>query len=149
VGLPLHRCLAARWRRSVGQGALAGYVHQELGETRGYLGDRLAPYQVHSLTEDSGALSDAALLSALAGLRDDGVLIGLSTSGPRQADTLRRALAVTVGGKPLFSATEVTWNLLEPTIQAAAAALCLIMATLLPLSRAQPTLPESRPDLRS
>jgi aryl-alcohol dehydrogenase-like predicted oxidoreductase len=106
--------------QEVKEHSLAMFTSQ-LGETRGYLGDRLALYQVHSLTEDSGALSDHALLSALARLRDDGVLIGLSTSGPRQADTLRRALAVTVGGKPLFSATEVTWNLLEPSVQAAAA----------------------------
>jgi aryl-alcohol dehydrogenase-like predicted oxidoreductase len=106
--------------QEVKEHSLAMFTRQ-LGETRGYLGDRLALYQVHSLTEDSGVLSDQALLGALARLRDDGVLIGLSTSGPRQADTLRRALAVTVGDKPLFSTTEVTWNLLEPTVQAAAA----------------------------
>jgi aryl-alcohol dehydrogenase-like predicted oxidoreductase len=106
--------------QEVKEHSLAMFTRQ-LGETLGYLGDRLALYQVHSLTEDSGALTDDALLSALARLRDDGILIGLSTSGPRQADTLRRALAVTVGGKPLFSATEVTWNLLEPSVQAAAA----------------------------
>ena len=76
---------------------------------------------MHSLTEDSGLLRDDALLGALAGLRADGVLVGLSTSGPRQADTLRRALAVTVGGEPLFSVAQVTWNLLEPTVQTAAA----------------------------
>ncbi len=66
-------------------------------------------------------LGDSALLAALARLRDNGVMIGLSTSGPRQADTLRRALAVTVGGAPLFAAAQVTWNLLEPSVGHAAA----------------------------
>jgi aryl-alcohol dehydrogenase-like predicted oxidoreductase len=106
--------------QEVKEHSLAMFTRQ-LRETRGYLGNRLALYQVHSLTEDSGLLSDDALLGALAGLRADGVRIGLSTSGPRQADTLRRALAVTVSGDPLFSVAQVTWNLLEPTVQTAAA----------------------------
>jgi aryl-alcohol dehydrogenase-like predicted oxidoreductase len=93
----------------------------QLDETRGYLGSAVALYQVHSLTEDSPALGDSALLEALARLRDEGVKVGLSTSGAHQADTLRRALEVTVGQAPLFSATEVTWNLLEPSVAAAAA----------------------------
>jgi aryl-alcohol dehydrogenase-like predicted oxidoreductase len=93
----------------------------QLAQTRAHLGSRLALYQVHSLTEDSRALSDTALLTAMARLRDDGVMIGLSTSGPLQATTLRRALETTVGGEPLFSAAEVTWNLLEPSVGPAAA----------------------------
>ena len=93
---------------------------RQLGQTRALLGGRLALYQVHSLTEDSPLLGDHALLAAMAALRDQGVLIGLSTSGPRQADTVRRALAVTVGGTALFAAVQVTWNLLEPSVGAAA-----------------------------
>ena len=106
--------------QEVKEHSLAMFTKQ-LGQTSGYLGSHLTLYQVHSLTEDSGLLGDDALLGALARLRDDGVLVGLSTSGPRQADTVRRALAVTVGGKPLFSTAQVTWNLLEPAVQTAAA----------------------------
>ena len=106
--------------QEVKEHSLAMFTAQ-LEQTRGYLGNHLALYQVHSLTEDSGLLGDDALLGALASLRAEGVLIGLSTSGSRQADTLRRALDVTVGGQPLFSAAQVTWNLLEPTVQTAAA----------------------------
>jgi len=113
-----------QWRldgvQEVKEPSLAMFTSQ-LAETRAYLGGALALYQVHSLTEDSTALGDGALLAALARLRDDGIMVGLSTSGPRQADTLRRALEVTVGQVPLFSATEVTWNLLEPSVAAAAA----------------------------
>lgn len=113
-----------QWRldgvQEVKDHSLAMFTGQ-LAETRGYLGSALALYQVHSLTEDSPALGDSSLLAALARLRDDGVMVGLSTSGPHQADTLRRALEVTIGQAPLFSATEVTWNLLEPSVAAAAA----------------------------
>ena len=93
----------------------------QLAQTRALLGSRLALYQVHSLTDDSPLFGDGPLLSAMAALRAEGVLIGLSTSGPRQADTLRRALSVTIGGAPLFAAAQVTWNLLEPAVAAAAA----------------------------
>jgi aryl-alcohol dehydrogenase-like predicted oxidoreductase len=93
----------------------------QLAETRALLGDRLALYQVHSLTPDSPLLGDRAVLAALARLRDEGVPIGLTTSGPSQADTLRQALRATVGGRPLFSAAQVTWNLLEPSVAPAAA----------------------------
>ena len=93
----------------------------QLAETRTLLDDRLALYQVHSLTPDSGVLNDPPLLAALARLRAEGVRIGLTTSGPSQADTLRHALRATADGQPLFSAAQVTWNLLEPSVAPAAA----------------------------
>jgi aryl-alcohol dehydrogenase-like predicted oxidoreductase len=106
--------------QEVKEHSLAMFTRQ-LAETRALLGTRLALYQVHSLTPESGLLGDPALLAALGRLRADGVLIGLSTSGPGQADTLRHALAARVDGQPLFSEAEVTWNLLEPSVAPAAA----------------------------
>jgi aryl-alcohol dehydrogenase-like predicted oxidoreductase len=93
----------------------------QLAESRARLGDRIALYQVHSATLDSGLFEDQELLAALAQLRADGVLVGLTTSGPAQADTLRHALTVTVDGQPVFGAAQVTWNLLEPSVGPAAA----------------------------
>jgi aryl-alcohol dehydrogenase-like predicted oxidoreductase len=93
----------------------------QLAETRAFLGDRLALYQIHSLTTDSGPLDDPELLAGLAGLRAQGVIVGITTSGPGQADTLRRALEATVDGQPVFSSAQVTWNLLEPSVGPAAA----------------------------
>ena len=93
----------------------------QLAQSRALLGDRLTLYQVHSLTLDSGLFTDAALLAALSRLRAEGVIIGLSASGPHQADTIRRALSLTVDGQQLFTAAEVTWNLLEPSAGPAAA----------------------------
>ncbi len=107
-------------RQEVKEHSLAMFTTQ-LAETRALLGDRLALYQVHSLTAESGLLDDPALLAALARLRADGVLVGITTSGPGQADTLRRAMEATVDGRPLFSVAQVTWNLLEPSVGAAAA----------------------------
>jgi aryl-alcohol dehydrogenase-like predicted oxidoreductase len=94
----------------------------QVAESMALLRGRLALYQVHSLTVESGLFGDAALLAALGELRDSGVLVGLTTSGPRQADALRRALEVHVGGRPLFAAAQVTWNLLETSVAPAAAA---------------------------
>jgi aryl-alcohol dehydrogenase-like predicted oxidoreductase len=107
-------------QQEVKEHSLAMFTTQ-LAETRAWLGDRLALYQVHSLTAESGLLDDPGLLAALAALRAEGVLIGLSTSGPGQADTLRRAVATTVDGQPLFTVAQVTWNLLEPSVGPAAA----------------------------
>src|SRR5580692_2568923 len=101
-------------RQEVKEHSLAMFTAQ-LAQSRALLGDRITLYQVHSLTLDSGLFADAPLLAALSRLRDEGVIIGLSTSGPHQAETLRRALPLTVDGQPLFTATEVTWNLLEPS----------------------------------
>jgi aryl-alcohol dehydrogenase-like predicted oxidoreductase len=81
---------------------------RQLAETRALLGDRLSLYQIHSVTPDSTALTDAALHGRLADLAATGVTVGLSTSGPRQADTIRAALAV-----PVLRSAQVTWNLLE------------------------------------
>ena len=81
---------------------------RQLEETRANLGDRLALYQIHSATPDSGVLENDAVLEALAGLRAQGVAIGLSTSGTSQGETLDRAL-----GLDLFDAAQVTWNLHE------------------------------------
>jgi len=107
-------------KHEVKEHSLAMFTAQ-LAETRALLGPRLALYQVHSLTEDSPLLGDAALLDALGALRDTGVRVGLSTSGPDQAVTLRRAMDAQAGGRPVFSAAQVTWNLLETSVAAAAA----------------------------
>ena len=107
-------------RQEVKEHSLAMFTTQ-LAESRALLGEHLALYQVHSLTPDSGLFADAALLRALARLRSDGVLVGLTTSGPGQGGTIRQALDLTVDGQPLFSTAQVTWNLLEPSVDGAAA----------------------------
>jgi len=85
----------------------------QLARSRELLGDRLALYQVHSLTVDSPLFTDDALLADLAA---SGLRTGFSTSGPAQADTIRQALALTVHGKRVFTAVQSTWNPLETSV---------------------------------
>jgi aryl-alcohol dehydrogenase-like predicted oxidoreductase len=89
---------------------------RQLEETRANLGDRLALYQIHSATPDSGVLENDAVLAALAELRGTGVALGLSASGTAQAQTLDQAI-----GLDLFDTAQVTWNLHERTAGAALA----------------------------
>jgi aryl-alcohol dehydrogenase-like predicted oxidoreductase len=88
-------------------------LRRQLAESRARLGRHLALYQIHSATFESGVLEDSAVLSELSRLREEGVRVGLSLSGPQQAEVLRRALRVQVDGRPLFSCVQATWNLLE------------------------------------
>ncbi|MEU4689569.1 aldo/keto reductase [Actinoplanes sp. NPDC023714] len=94
---------------------------RQLAETRALLGDALTLYQIHSVTPDSPALTDRALHRRLAG---QGATVGLSTSGPAQADTIRAACAIEVDGEPLFRSVQSTWNLLEPSAGPALAEAC-------------------------
>lgn len=101
--------------------SLATFQRQR-AETRDTLGEQLDLYQIHSATLQTGVLDDAEVLRALAGLKDEGVAVGLSLSGPRQAATLEKALGVTVDGAPLFDSVQATWNVLERSAGEALAA---------------------------
>jgi aryl-alcohol dehydrogenase-like predicted oxidoreductase len=90
-------------------------LRRQFAESRALLGPWLKLSQIHSATLESGVLDDAAVLGELAGLRGQGWRVGLTLSGPRQADTLRRALAVTIDGVGVFDCVQATWNLLEPS----------------------------------
>ena len=106
--------VASKWGyRYVGDWRMDSEVHEvkehtlraftaQLRDTRALLGARLDVYQVHSVTEDSPVLRDTELQRALADLRDAGVRVGLSTSGPEQGRAIRSALEVDVNGAPLF-----------------------------------------------
>lgn len=88
-------------------------LRRQSAETRALLGSHLDLYQIHSATLESGVLDDASVLGELARLRSEGLTIGLTVTGPRQAEIIRRALAVNVDGVNLFQCVQATWNLLE------------------------------------
>jgi aryl-alcohol dehydrogenase-like predicted oxidoreductase len=90
-------------------------LRRQYAESRALLGDFLNLYQVHSATLESGILEDRRVLAALNELRAAGLVIGLSVSGPRQGDIIRRALTVEVDGQSPFQCVQATWNLLEPS----------------------------------
>lgn len=84
-------------------------------QSRLLLGECLSLYQVHSATLESGILENAEVLDRLAELRDSGLRIGLSVSGPQQAEVIRKAMDCSRGSSQVFSAVQATWNLLEPS----------------------------------
>ena len=90
-------------------------------ESRALLGRRLRLYQIHSATLESGVLDDRRVLGELARLRSDGLAIGLTVTGPTQADIIRRAMGVLVDGVNPFQTVQATWNLLETSAGSALA----------------------------
>jgi aryl-alcohol dehydrogenase-like predicted oxidoreductase len=93
----------------------ADTLRRQVIESRAALGARLSLYQIHSATIESGVLDDVAVLSELAGLRAGGMPLGVTVTGPRQAEAIRRAAAIRIDGVPLFTSVQATWNLLEPS----------------------------------
>ena len=88
----------------------------QFAESRAELGNHLDLYQIHSATLESGVLENRDVLTELARMKETGLKIGLSTTGPQQAETIRRAIAVGV-----FDCVQATWNLLEQSAGAALA----------------------------
>ena len=88
----------------------------QLPRTKALLGSHLDLYQVHSATLESGVLDDPAVLHALAELGESGVGVGLTVSGPRQAEVVAHALDVDVEGVNPFSTVQATWNVLESSV---------------------------------
>ncbi len=88
-------------------------LERQWPESQTSLGQMPDLYQIHSATFETGVLEDTAVITALGGLKEIGVGIGLSVSGPKQADIVDRALEVNLDGVPLFDAVQASWNLLE------------------------------------
>lgn len=88
-------------------------LKHQWNETQHFLGNHLDLYQIHSATFSSGVLENADVLNHLAELKQDGTAIGITLSGPDQADVLIEALNIQFGGELLFDTVQVTWNLLE------------------------------------
>lgn len=72
-------------------------------------------YQVHSATFESGVLSNQPVLDELGRIRAEyeGLRIGLTTTGAEQVEVFRAAQAIQRDGRPLFTAFQFTFNVLE------------------------------------
>jgi len=96
-------------------------LRRQIAESRTLLGDGLRLYQIHSATIESGVLDDGRVLDELGRLQSEGLTIGLTVTGPGQADVIRRALEVNTRRANLFQVVQATWNLLEPSAGSALA----------------------------
>jgi aryl-alcohol dehydrogenase-like predicted oxidoreductase len=96
-------------------------LRRQIVESRSLLGDRLQLYQIHSATLESGIFENVDVLRELLRLRASGLVVGLTVTGPNQADVIRRAIHVAVDGLNPFQSVQATWNLLEPSAGAALA----------------------------
>jgi aryl-alcohol dehydrogenase-like predicted oxidoreductase len=91
----------------------AAMFDRQWPETLAALGSPPDLYQIHSVTPDSPALADIEVLQRMRHLRAKGVRVGLSTSGPRQADVIRAAMRL--DDSP-FTVVQSTWNLRESSV---------------------------------
>ena len=94
-------------RHEVKEHTLATLVRQA-AESREIFGPHLGLYQIHSATPESGVLEGCAVLEELARLRREGWKAGLTVTGPRQGETVRRALGVTLARERLFDCVQAT-----------------------------------------
>lgn len=108
-----------RWRMDVEVHEVKDHsltqLRRQLEESRSWLGGHLNLYQIHSATLESGVLDDLAVLRELLSLARGGVQIGLTVSGVRQGEVIRKALELAVDGDNPFSCVQATWNPLEPS----------------------------------
>jgi aryl-alcohol dehydrogenase-like predicted oxidoreductase len=89
-------------------------LRRQVAESRAILGAHLNLLQIHSATPQTGVLDDDAVLEELRQLRAGGLCVGVTVSGPAQAETISRAVATGV-----FDTVQATWNLLERSAGAA------------------------------
>jgi aryl-alcohol dehydrogenase-like predicted oxidoreductase len=82
-------------------------------ESLNELDEYLDLYQIHSATFESGVLENQEVLDELSKIKHNGTLIGLTVSGPQQAEVIERALKIKLDGLLLFDSIQATWNLLE------------------------------------
>lgn len=94
-------------------------LKRQYSTSLGQLGEHLKLYQIHSATKESGVLENQAVLQFLNRIRQTGTSIGLSVSGPGQAETIEKALTIKVQGERLFQSVQATWNLLERSAEGA------------------------------
>ncbi len=89
----------------------ADNLRKQWPQTLALLDGHVDVYFIHSATLDTGVLTNREVLGNLQAIRDrHGVAIGLTATGPAQAEIIRTALDV---APELFSVVQATVNLLE------------------------------------
>ena len=77
----------------------------------------LKVYQIHSATLETGVLENEAILGRLHQLKkENGLIIGLTTTGANQVEVLEKSLMIKVAGEKLFQSFQCTFNILDQSI---------------------------------
>jgi aryl-alcohol dehydrogenase-like predicted oxidoreductase len=77
----------------------------------------LKVYQIHSATLATGVLENQAVLERLHQLKiENGLTIGLTTTGDKQVEVLKKSLMVEIDGEKLFQSFQSTFNVLDQSI---------------------------------
>ncbi|WP_055443473.1 aldo/keto reductase [Lacinutrix himadriensis] len=78
-------------------------------------------YQIHSATLETGILNNTDVLKHLAFLKNEyNTQIGITTTGSNQLEVIKKALDVSVEGKQLFDGFQITYNILDQSLEAIA-----------------------------
>ena len=85
----------------------------QVAESTSLLGPYLRLYQIHSAAPETHVLENRQVLERLRRLQQNGLYLGVTATGTRQPETIRRAIELRFDGVQLFSAVQATWNLLE------------------------------------
>jgi len=85
----------------------------QVAESTTLLGPYLRLYQIHSAAPETGVLENRQVLERLRRLQRNGLYLGVTASGTRQHETIRKAIEIRFDGVQLFSAVQATWNLRE------------------------------------
>jgi len=96
-----------------------GLLNKQWPLSHQLLSPNLKIYHIHSATFESGVLDNHEVLRKLEAIRETGIVIGLSLSGPTQGQVLEKALEIKVGSKPLFGSVQATFNILEQSAEVA------------------------------
>jgi aryl-alcohol dehydrogenase-like predicted oxidoreductase len=97
----------------------APMLRAQFAASNAMLGAYLRLYQIHSASIETRVLEDQKVLTELRGLRERGLFLGVTTTGAKQSDTIRKAVQIRFDGVPLFSSIQTTWNVLERSAEAA------------------------------
>ena len=92
------------------------FLKKQWVETRLNLGKNIDLYQIHSVTSESNVLNDRDVLNELQNIKNSGIQIGISTSGPDQEETIKKLLEINRVEK-IFSFIQCTINILEQSCQ--------------------------------
>jgi aryl-alcohol dehydrogenase-like predicted oxidoreductase len=74
-------------------------------------------YQIHSVTQESEVLESTEVLKKLYLIKkENNIEIGLSTSGSKQIEVIKKALNIKINDEPLFTSFQVTFNVLDQSL---------------------------------